>query len=165
MGDLVSKLSSYNLFNYLLPGVLFAAIADRLTPYRFLQDDLIAAFFVYYFIGLVISRIGSIIIEPIFKYFKFVTFVEYDKFVLASNNDKKIDELSEANNMYRTLCTMFILVILLYAIGSVVEVYPKLSSLSAITGLVALLILFVFAYRKQTAYVVNRVKTVCEKIE
>jgi hypothetical protein len=31
-GELLSKLSSYNLFNYLLPGVIFGVLAGKTAP-------------------------------------------------------------------------------------------------------------------------------------
>ena len=63
MKEIIDKLSSYNIFNYLLPGVLFVAIAKNFTEYNLILDnDFIGAFF-YYFIGMVISRFGSLIIE------------------------------------------------------------------------------------------------------
>ena len=67
MKDLLDKISSYNLFNYLLPGVLFALLADGLTSYTFIQSDIVVGIFLYYFMGLVISRVGSLAIEPILK--------------------------------------------------------------------------------------------------
>lgn len=39
MKDLLDKISSYNIFNYLLPGVLFAAFVDALTSFQVLQRD------------------------------------------------------------------------------------------------------------------------------
>jgi hypothetical protein len=67
MKDLIEKLSSYNLFNYLFPGVIFAVISEKMTSYSFLQDDIIVGVFVYYFIGLVVSRFGSLFLEPVLK--------------------------------------------------------------------------------------------------
>ena len=34
MDGLLDKISSYNIFNYLLPGSLFAVVADAVTDYR-----------------------------------------------------------------------------------------------------------------------------------
>jgi hypothetical protein len=39
--DLFDKLSSYNIFNYLLPGAAFCMIAERLTKLKFVQEDLL----------------------------------------------------------------------------------------------------------------------------
>ncbi|EKD88152.1 MAG: hypothetical protein ACD_35C00035G0002 [uncultured bacterium] len=55
MKDLVEKISSYNLFNNLFPGVVFVTILGKFTTYDFIQKDLIIGLFFYYFIGLVIS--------------------------------------------------------------------------------------------------------------
>jgi len=67
MKDLLDKLSSYDIFNYLLPGVIFAVLAEKLTSFSFIKKDIILGVFLYYFIGLVISRIGSLFIEQFLK--------------------------------------------------------------------------------------------------
>jgi len=40
MEDLLAKISSYNFFNFLFPGVIFAVIAERVTSYTFLHNNL-----------------------------------------------------------------------------------------------------------------------------
>lgn len=158
MSELLSKISSYNIFNYLLPGTLFVAVSDVLTSYSLVQKDIFVAIFVYYFIGLVISRIGSLVIEPILKKTKFVQFAEYGNFVSASKNDPKINELSESNNMYRTLAALFFALLIFVVLDKFV--LPLRLWLEA-TGPYILLIflfgMFLFAYRKQTTYIVKRV--------
>ena len=159
MDGILEKISSYNIFNYLFPGTLFAVIAEALTTYRFIQDDIVVGLFFYYFIGLVISRIGSLLIEPALKKARFITFVEYPKFVEASKSDPKIDMLSEANNMYRTLCALFML---LLSVGLFDKYAPRLPWFVAsgpyIAG-AALFVMFLFSYRKQTAFIVKRVNS------
>lgn len=39
MKELIEKLSSYYLFNYLLPGTLFVAVAQRTSDHKFAQHD------------------------------------------------------------------------------------------------------------------------------
>ena len=70
------------------------------------RADTLVAVFAYYFMGLVISRIGSLMIEPTLKKVGFLKSADYSKFVLASKTDNKLDVLSETNNMYRTLCAL-----------------------------------------------------------
>ena len=113
MKDLLEKLSSYNIFNYLLPGIVFVVLADTLTAFHFAQQDIILGVFLYYFIGLIISRLGSIAIEPLLRWSKFVQFSPYADFISASKEDKSLEVLSEANNMYRTFSTLFMSLILL----------------------------------------------------
>lgn len=159
MKELIEKLSSYNLLNYLLPGALFAVFAEGITSYKIVQSNVVIALFLYYFIGMVISRIGSLCFEPLAKLTKFVKFAEYSDFVTVAAKDEKLNTLSEANNTYRTLCSLFVTL-------GLVKLYellaPKIGISSTATPyilLVFLFLLFAFAYRKQTRYIVRRIET------
>ena len=159
MKDLVEKLTSYNLFNYLFPGTVFAVLADRFTSYSFLQEDLLVAFFTYYFTGLAISRIGSLTIEPFLRKTRFVTFAPYENFVRRSKKDKKLEVLSEANNSYRTLVSVFISLGFL-KIAELIFENPGVPEWALPLSLCLFLsILFLFSYRKQTMYITKRIDT------
>lgn len=156
MEKLLEKLTSYNLFNYLLPGIIFSVLLEKTTNYSIIQENIVVEAFLAYFIGLLISRISSLIIEPILKKVKFVKFTDYKDFVLASENDSKIELLSESNNMYRVFISLFVVLI-------IVNIYEQL--LQQILGaymnfimFVLLLLLFLFSYRKQTNYITQRVE-------
>jgi len=157
MNDIIDKISSYNILNYLLPGTLFAVISDAYSSYSFVQDDLFVGVFAYYFIGLVISRVGSLVIEPLLKNVGFLKFADYDKFLAASKVDEKLDQLSEANNMYRTICSLFVFVLGLLVFDAVASRVPYLRDGAPYVVAVVLLVLFIFSYRKQTRYIVKRV--------
>jgi hypothetical protein len=90
MKEFLDKLSSYNLFNYLLPGIVFVVLSEALTQYSLVQDDIVIGIFLYYFVGLVISRFGSLAIEPMLKRVSFLQFAEYKEFVAACKEDEKI---------------------------------------------------------------------------
>jgi hypothetical protein len=154
MRDLLDKLSSYNLFNYLLPGTIFVAAAQRISTHTFKDENIVVQLFLYYFIGMVISRIGSLTIEPTLKKLKVVEFAEYKDFIKACKTDAKIDVLSEQNNTYRTLCAVFISLGILKAYDLAVAWQPPTTNAAVLVGL---FLLFVFAYRKQTRYIRDRV--------
>ena len=159
MKELLSKLSNYNLFNYLFPGVIFVIILKKLTRYDLTQEDIIVGAFFYYFIGLVISRIGSVTVEPFLKWIHFVKFANYPQFIEASKNDSKIELLSEANNMYRTFISVF-LITLAIKIFEIISLKLKLPPKTACFAVIIfLLILFLSAYKKQTAYISKRVQS------
>lgn len=147
----------------MLPGALFAAIADSITSYSFVQDDLFIAAFAYYFIGLVISRIGSLIVEPLLRRTRFVRFAEYQKFIAASKVDEKLEVLSETNNMYRTLCALFLTLFVLVLVDIVGIHWPHLKSAAPYIGAAGLLIMFLFAYKKQTSYITRRIESAVDK--
>ena len=158
MQDIFQKISSYNLFNYLLPGVLFVAVLEKFTPYSLSQENLIVAAFVYYFVGLVISRFGSLIIEPILKKVSFLKFNDYADFISASKNDPKIETLVEASNMYRTFSAMLLLLFLAKFYEFIEYRFPVVESWSLYILLFLLLLMFLFSYRKQTRYISKRIE-------
>lgn len=158
MKEILDKITSYNLFNYLLPGVIFVAILDKFTIYSLVQENLVIGAFVYYFIGLVISRFGSLIIEPFLKLVSFLKFSDYADFVFASKNDPKIESFSEVNNMYRTFTTMFVSLLLLKGYELLSIKIPILSEYTSLILVAGLFIMFLFSYRKQTGYITKRIK-------
>lgn len=158
MTEIINKITSYNLFNYLLPGVLFAALAGYFTSYNLIQDNLIIGAFLYYFFGLIISRFGSLVVERLLRKIKFIKFEDYKKFVVASKTDSKIDTLSETNNIYRNFNAMFILLILLKLYELIETQIFWLKNWSPYILILLLLIMFLYSYRKQTDYIVKRIK-------
>jgi hypothetical protein len=159
MKEIIDKISSYNLFNYLFPGIVFVLFLREITDYDLVQENNFLGAVLYYFVGLVISRFGSLVIGKILqsKRLKFIKFADYSEYISASDKDQKIELFSEVNNMYRTLISVFCLLLLS-------KLYQKISlwlelreTTSYILLIVALILLFVFSYRKQTGFVVKRV--------
>ena len=163
MSDFMKNLSSYNLFNNLLPGVVFCVIASELFPISLVQNDLVTGIFFYYFIGLIIGRVGSVVIEPTLKKVGFLNFSEYSDFIDASKSDVKLEVLSETNNMYRSVFSMslaLVAVALHFGLTAQIEGFKSYSTYIYIIGLTAL---FAWSYRKQTAYIKTRVQNTLRK--
>ncbi|HUX59549.1 MAG TPA: hypothetical protein VMV77_21430 [Bacteroidales bacterium] len=158
MKEIIEKLSSYNIFNYLFPGVVFAILATKFTDLNLTFDNLFLGAFAYYFIGLVISRFGSVFIEPLLKLIRIVKFADYKDFVTVSKSDNKLEILSEANNMYRTLVSMFSLLFLTFGFKSLADKWEFLKNNQDIILLTFLFFLFLLSYRKQTNYITKRIK-------
>lgn len=158
MNDLINKISSYNLFNYLLPGAIFVVFIEYSTKYKILQENMIVNAFLVYFIGLVISRVGSLVIEYPLK--KIVPHEEYGSFIDACTKDKKIETLSEANNMYRTFISLFT-ILLIFKLCDSYCIWIKNYMFYSLVLL--LLVLFIAAYIKQARYVGKRVRHQCKE--
>lgn len=156
--DLFDKLTSYNIFNYLLPGAAFCVIAKEISELNLVQDNVVNAFFVYYLVGMIISRVGSIMIEPTLKRVKFIRFAEYSQYVKKSKEDSLLSTLSEQNNTYRTLLTMFVLLLAVGKLDKIKGNLPWLESNMPTVLLISMVILLAFSYRKQTSYIKRRVE-------
>ena len=150
MSELLQKLSTYNIFNYLFPGVVFVILLNRYTEINLVVDDVILGMFLYYFFGLVLSRIGSILIEPALRRTKIVQFSDYARFVRASKLDDKIELLSEVNNMHRTIIAMLVVLLAISICNGSVTCLLT-------TGLLGIVTLFVLSYRKQTSFITKRI--------
>jgi len=158
MKEVFDKLSSYNIFNYLFPGILFVVLSKAFVGYNFiLENDFLGAF-VYYFIGMVISRFGSVVIEPLLLRIKFLKYEPYKDFVTASKKDDKIELLSEVNNTYRTIVSMVVLLLLVKIYYHIDTRFQLPNEIALLAFLVLLLLLFLFSYRKQTNYISKRIK-------
>lgn len=158
MKELLDKLGSYNVFNYLLPGVVFAALSSSLAGHSLLRSDLVVGAFIYYFLGLIISRVGSILVEPVLKKIGFVRFSPYRDYVSASKNDELISALSEANNMYRTFVSVFLCLLILKGYDLMASRFPFFKEWEMSILVIGLFILFLLSYQKQTAYITKRVQ-------
>ena len=150
MSELLQKLSTYNIFNYLFPGVVFVILLNRYTGINLAVDDVILGMFLYYFFGLVLSRIGSILIEPALRCTKIVEFSDYARFIRASKLDDKIELLSEVNNMHRTIIAMLVVLLAISICNGSVTFLLTTSLLGIVT-------LFVLSYRKQTSFITKRI--------
>ena len=83
INKLIDKLSSYQIFNYFFPGVLFINILDYFTIISIPRDRVEFLVFIYYFTCMVLSRIGSVVVEPIYKGFCWVVFAKYQHYLNA----------------------------------------------------------------------------------
>lgn len=163
MESLVEKLNSYNILNNLLPGVVLGFLFESCLSVTIIQGNVIEDLFIYYFIGMIISRFGSVIVEPLYKKIRLVQFAEYDDYINASKKDKKIEILSETNNTYRSIlsaCIVTILAKIYFAISTKVNV---LSNYKEVLILLMCCVIFSIAYRKQTRYIFQRIKKIIRR--
>lgn len=161
--DLISRLSSYELFTNLLPGVLFVTLLKEFTDFNLIFEPIFLGLFLYYFIGIVINRIGSLVVEPILRTTQFTVFIDYPKFVKAKKMDKEINILSEKNNMCRSLVSLCVLLLLSIGYEWLMSKWTFVATHSNVILIVFLFLIFLFSYRKQTEYVVKRCKVNLDK--
>lgn len=166
--QIFEKISSYNIFNNLYPGVLFIYLGKFIFELNILSDNWFENLIIFYFWGMVLSRIGSIIIEPIMKKIKLIKYAPYSDYVKASSIEPLVDTLSEVNNTYRTLLSTFICTFM-YKLGITINEICLKSGITFFQEnkvwifLILLILLFAFSYVKQTNYVRKRVESVLKK--
>lgn len=160
---LIEKISSYGILNNIIPGAVYIAFVERFTIFKIMPEDVLMQLVLCYFIGMVIGRIGSLLIEKIIL--KNVTVVPHEDYTKAEmlDSDGKVTTLSAINNMYRTFISVSICIlttVLFNWLWTVIPHFDWIKKVIVIVGCVLSTILFVKSYKKQTGYVVSRVKAV-----
>lgn len=179
MKEFLDKISPYELLNNFLTGVCFCILIEKFTSWSLIiKDESLINCCLFYFVGLIVGRIGSLFIEPVLRHLpihtkdkikhKFLEFADYEDFVEAEKEDDKVDTLSGKNNVYRSMTAVFFcfLIIKIYELTlhrAVISFH--LGDAAIIIGSAILIILFAFSYRKQTDYVRKRVNKVLKMKE
>lgn len=154
----IDKLSQYNFLTNILPGTVMCVILKYLVGYDLIPDDYYQAGIVFYFVGMVNSRVGSLVIEPILKAISWVKFAPYSEFLRAEKEDAKLTILSQENNVFRSYISLMFISILGY-IYKICSLDLRLSlNNESLVLIVILFVLFLFAYKKQTSFVRKRVE-------
>lgn len=164
----IEKLSRYNFLTNILPGTILCLILTYCVGYNFLiSDNWYLQGVIFYFIGIVNNRFGSLVIENLLKKMKVIRFTSYEDFVQAEIKDSKIAILSTDNNTFRSCVSLSILSImaLLFKVleNNCTVVANFDCKYKTLVLMILILVLFVFSYRKQTAYVNKRVNQSLKK--
>lgn len=157
MEKLLELISPYNFLNNLMPGAVFFHAVNYFCGATITFANYIDYLFIYYFLGLVISRIGSVVIEPIFDMLKLRKKAPYELFVKVSKEDKKLDALSEINNVYRTFLAGTVLITAVKIVLWLCSISKFIADSSVYIALVSLILLFGFSFRKQTGLIEKRI--------
>lgn len=156
MEKIIEKIEVYHFINYLLPGILFGTIFTKIMQKNFFNDNIILSIIEYYFVGLVLSRIGFIIIKPILEKLKIITCVKYCQ---CSKTDNKVELLQREANQYRTYISVFLCLTILEIYYSFINnICYRISLL-----FLALTVLFILSYRKQLKFITERLQYANQK--
>ena len=153
MDKLIDKIGSYNILNNLIPGAIFIWLLKDFADISIVTNNIVENIFVYYLCGMIISRVGSLIIDPICIKTKLVKYAPKDLYIIAAKKDTLVGTLLETSNLYRTLAGMA----LTLAFCKLYSAFNVAASITQWIIITILFVLFVAAYRKQTKHIVSRV--------
>lgn len=160
MDKFIEKLEEYKIFNYLLPGIIFTYLLKYYVGIDIFQSNVIEMAFIFYFIGSVISRFGSVVIEEILKKIKFIKYSNYNDYINAVKKDDFIKKLLISNNTYRTLCAGFLLILIIKGVKELVNYFNLQTGIIYTIVIIFGFILYLLSFKKQTSIIVKRVDKV-----
>lgn len=165
MDNISGKISPYDLLNVLFPGVLAVAFYSWCFEVSISAIDVVSSavyFCITYLVGIIVSRIGSLIIEPLFKKFGFITW--HKNYYKAERRDSKISILLKVMNMYRTLVALIVsCCVLSLAATFFTRTITCCTCLQLLLMLFAIMILFSMSYIKQSKAIYRRVDSFNKK--
>ena len=160
MNSIIEKLGSYQIMTNLLPGAFFGLGIKFFLGLNLPTENIGEDIIIFYFIGFIINRIGSLVVESVFKKIRFVKYVPYLDFAKAVKSDSKIDTLSEMNSYIRSLLTCVLLFPVVWILYVLSLRWIWFSVNWKWCAIILLFVLFLFSYRKQTCYVCKSVEAV-----
>lgn len=164
---IIEKLSQYNILTNILPGTILCIVSTFCIGYNLLiTDNWYLQGVIFYFVGIINNRFGSLVVEPFLKRLKILEFTSYKDYIAAESKDAKVTILSTENNVFRScvsLCIITVLALIFRILDDNIKwVNDCNCEYKMMALLILLLIVFILSYRKQTAYVNQRVKKVLE---
>lgn len=158
MEKLINKISNYHVFNYLVPGGVYIIIFDSFVEKVFYTSNYIILFLIAYFIGVIISRFGSLVISKILYKFTKQVGDDYSNYIDACNKDQKVDELMQDKNMYRSFCSMLVLLLISKIVKIIIDKFNINIEILIIIIAILLIVLFSLSFLKQNRIINERVK-------
>lgn len=156
MEKIIEKISGYNILNNFIPGAVYTYFLNDIVKIKILKTDIVFNICVFYIVGLLVSRFGSLIVETILKKIGIIKFAEYKDFIAASKKDKKLNALSESNNFIRTVIAMVFLMIVSYCL-TFINVLKEHKEITLVLLGIIVLIMMIISYKKQTDLIRKRV--------
>lgn len=148
--NILESLTNYHLINHLIPGSL---LTWMLIDYGFIKkpNEFYILLSLSYFIGVVINRLSSVVVESVLVKFNIIEKHNYYCYVKAVKEDKKLDILSEVCNMYRIYLTLSILMLIIN------KFKKKLLNLFFNSILILLIVVFYLSFKKQINFINIRI--------
>lgn len=150
------KLDAYNLVANLVPGAALTYalhFSDFPTPP---PSDLGAFLLVSFVAGVTANRLGSLILDPLLRKWRFLKSKDYRAFLMREKGDQKLDALVANSGLYRTFFTAGLIYL------AAVLASPLVTAISPqalfIVFVIAGMIVFLFAFQKEDGYIHSRIE-------
>lgn len=163
MEKIISSIPVYNLLTNLIPGTILAALLKFCVEdcdIFSLTNNIWLLAVILYFLGVVNSRISSLIIVPLLRKIKLISGVDHAEFTKAELKDStgKLTQLSRMGTEYRSYVSVFFTTIVVKLIFLWPMAKALVTEYSCVILLILGFILFLFSYKKQVVYISSRVK-------
>jgi len=152
----VGNFSAYDFLTNFVPGVVFASIATVGTRFSFLHPDPIVSVGLFFFFGMVISRVGSLVVQPSLEWIGFLRSGDYKNFLIAEKRDGKVQTMLEVRNLYRSTLTALLMLAPMVALFP--NPAPSFPPMALFVFVLFSATVFLFSLQKQSKYLTERIR-------
>ena len=156
VAKLIEKISTYQILNYMIPGSVLCVLLKYWVGYDLIAFSAVENVIIVYFVGMVNSRLSSLVLKKILKKTRFIKETERDDFIMAEKKDAKLTVLSDINNMFRAMANVMLLLLVAYGMKYIGSIETFVLDNFNWIAIGALFLLFLFSFREQTKVVKNR---------
>lgn len=155
---LISLLDNFYLASYIIAGAA-VGIGLTLIDIPFFHTEFWINLGLCYFAGMIASRLGSLVIEPVCKMCKIISWEPYAKFLEAERKDTtaKLLSLSKVNGTYCTMTAVSLILFIVSIVNNILALSDWTQYLKFPLVYLLVFILFLLSYRKQVGYTVKRI--------
>ena len=162
--DIIEKIGAYQIFTNLLPGAFFCLWLQVFLSESYTLGNIGTDLVACYFIGYLINRLGSLVIEGLCKRIKLIEFSSYSDYIKAESIDAKIATLSETNSYLRSLLTSILLIPPTVLLDFLRQKWPWFNNSWKWFIIIIVILILVFSYKKNTDYIRRRVEIIIEEV-
>lgn len=167
INQIIDKFSPYQLFCNLFPGFLVVRGFCYVTSTTLVTENICETLGVIYFYGVAVSRVASIIVEPVLKRLFKIQFAPYSEYLEALRQDISLADLMREANMFRILLTVVLILLFIFLLNLIPFVQKRWCSscFFVISQVIVFIPVFACSYRKQCVFVVERIEKILRKEE
>ena len=150
------KLDAYNLVANLVPGAALTYALDFSDFPAPPPSDIGAFLLVSFVAGVTANRLGSLILDPLLRQWKFLRSKDYRAFLMREKGDQKLDALVANSGLYRTFFTAGLIYLIAVMAAPIVASIPGQTLF--VFFVIAGMVVFLFALRKEDGYIHSRIE-------
>lgn len=159
ISKIVALIENFYLATYIIAGCA-VGLGVNLFGISFFSDEIWINIGQCYFTGMIASRVSSLVIEPLCIRFKIIKREPYEKYMQAESKDTtgKLVSMSKVSGLYCTMTAAALLVLIIGIVQCIQNIDGWRDNKWNLIITFTIFALFLLSYRKQTLYVVKRIK-------
>ena len=148
---IAEKLSTYRFFNFIIPGAVLIGFIKYFHLINIPKTNIWWFLLLSYFCGIVLSRIGSVVVEEPMKSLKIIKKYDVNNYIMKQKENTLVGTMLELANTYRTISALMLIILILTIIS-----FPfECKTFKYLFVEFLLLILFIYSFYKQYNYFIK----------